>query len=104
MKRYLVGLTDLREDYKALLVNLLKESGNYIRQVETNRQSKDVTEELIHLLAQLEVYFFICSVLTFPETHTPLADQASHLLVHHNPPHFGTFAWVFCKLGTISQL
>ena len=68
MKRYLVGLTDLREDYKALFVNLLKQSGKYIRQVDTNGQSKDVTEELIYLLAQLEVYFVICLVLTFPET------------------------------------
>jgi hypothetical protein len=68
MKRYLVGLTDLREDYKDLFVNLLKQSGEYIRQVDTNGQSKDVTEELIYLLAQLEVYFFICVVLTFPET------------------------------------
>ena len=68
MKRYLVGLTDLREDYKDLFVNLLKQSGEYIRQVDTNGQSKDVTEELIYLLAQLEVYFVICLVLTFPET------------------------------------
>ena len=54
--RYLIGLTDISNDYKLLFVKLLKEAGKFIRQVKTTRESKEVQEELIHLLAQLEVF------------------------------------------------
>ena len=70
---YLIGLTDVTDDYKLLFVKLVQEAGKFIRQVKTTRESQKVQEELIHLLAQLEV---------FAHTHLSYANTHAHTTMH----------------------
>lgn len=88
LNRYLVGLTDVDNEYKSLFVKLLTECGKYIRHVKTTPESQLVHEELITVLAKLEIKLPIywCTI-------------TRHILIHMHRfvRIFGSFR-TFCML------